>query len=173
MLWRVWIDLKVSAKLILNDISNKNLRPLLKGKCGEPISSVCIICLFIRNTFEMRGTKEQDLLSLHFFIVVKEFAATTAKSYNQNNGKIHIDHYNTNFCIQFPILLKSMRNQCHGQRKSFTVQLNLRPVRRTEWCTIVCTTMIACCSDNINVTALTNLENFMNSRTADLVYHFV
>ena len=40
----------------------------------------------------MRGTKEQDPLSLHFFVVVKEFAATTAKTYSQSNEKIHTDH---------------------------------------------------------------------------------
>ena len=39
------------------------------------------------STFEMRGTKEQDPLSLHFFVVVKEFAATTAKTYSQSNEK--------------------------------------------------------------------------------------
>ena len=32
-----------------------------------------------------------------------------------------------------------MRRQCHGQRKSLYVQLNLRPVRRTELYTKVCT----------------------------------
>ena len=32
--------------------------------------------------------------------------------------------YSTNFCTQFRITLKSMRSQCHGQRKSLNVQLN-------------------------------------------------
>ena len=36
------------------------------------------------------------------------------------------------FCIQFRIILKSMRSQCHEQRKSLAVQLNPWPMRRTE-----------------------------------------
>ena len=32
-----------------------------------------------------------------------------------------------------------MRSQCHGQRKSLNLQLNLRPVRRIELNTKVCT----------------------------------
>ena len=43
----------------------------------------------------------------------------------------------TNFCIQFRITLKFMRNQFHGQRKSLTVQLNLWPVMRIEFYTKV------------------------------------
>ena len=43
----------------------------------------------------------------------------------------------TNFCIQFRITLKLMRNQFHGQRKSLTVQLNLWPVMRIEFYTKV------------------------------------
>ena len=48
-------------------------------------------------------------------------------------------HFNTNFCtcIQFRITLKSMKSQCHGQRKSHSMQLNSRPVSRTEFYTIV------------------------------------
>ena len=38
----------------------------------------------------------------------------------------------------FLITLKSMRSQCCGQRKSLTVQLNLRPVMRIELYTKVC-----------------------------------
>ena len=35
-----------------------------------------------------------------------------------------------------------MKNQCHGQRKSLTVQLNSRRVRRIELYTKVCTDML-------------------------------
>ena len=44
------------------------------------------------------------------------------------------DTNNTNFCIHFVITLKSMRRQCHRQRKSLTMQLNSRPVGRVELC---------------------------------------
>ena len=49
-------------------------------------------------------------------------------------------HYKlTNFCINFKITLKSMWNQCHGECKSFTAQLNPKLVRRIELCRNVCT----------------------------------
>ena len=38
----------------------------------------------------------------------------------------------TRNCTQFRITLRSMGSKCDGQRKSLTVQLNSRPVRRTE-----------------------------------------
>ena len=38
----------------------------------------------------------------------------------------------TRNCTRFRITLKSMGSKCDGQRKSLTVQLNSRPVRRTE-----------------------------------------
>ena len=37
-----------------------------------------------------------------------------------------------NFCIHFRITLKCIRSQCHRQRTSLIVQLNLRPARRIE-----------------------------------------
>ena len=55
------------------------------------------------------------------------------------NRKIQMMESNTNPCIQFRITLESMRSQCHGQRKSFTMQLNSRWVRRIELYTNVCT----------------------------------
>ena len=51
----------------------------------------------------------------------------------------------TNFCIQFQIILKSMRSQCHGQRKSLTVQLISTPVRRIELHTKVCNVFFGIC----------------------------
>ena len=40
--------------------------------------------------------------------------------------------------VSFANLVKSVRNQCHGQRKSLTVLLNSRPSRRIELYTKVC-----------------------------------
>ena len=50
--------------------------------------------------------------------------------------------YGTRKWIQARATLKSMKNQCHGQRKSLTVQLNSRPVRRIELYTKICTDML-------------------------------
>ena len=47
--------------------------------------------------------------------------------------------------IQFQIILKSMRSQCHGQRKSLTVQLISTPVRRIELYTKVCNVFFGIC----------------------------
>ena len=44
-----------------------------------------------------------------------------------------------NFCTQFGITLKPVGNQCQGQRKFLTVQLNARLVRRIDLCKKVCT----------------------------------
>ena len=49
-----------------------------------------------------------------------------------------LDLVNTNLCKKFRIILKFMRNQCRGQRKYLTVQLNSWPVRRKELKTNVC-----------------------------------
>ena len=56
-----------------------------------------------------------------------------------------IGKFNTNFCIQFRIALKSMRNQCQGQRKSLTVQLNSRKVRIEEFYIKVCIDLFKNC----------------------------
>ena len=48
-------------------------------------------------------------------------------------------HYITKFCIQFRITLQSMSSRWQWQRKSLTVQLNSRPVRRIELYMKVCT----------------------------------
>ena len=70
MLWRVGMDLKLSMKLIFK-LYKKEPETITEGNAA----GLNIICLFIRNTFEMRGRKEQDPLSLHFFVVVEEFVA--------------------------------------------------------------------------------------------------
>ena len=59
--------------------------------------------------------------------------------------------FNTDFCIQFRITLKSIRSQCHGQRKTLNMQLNLRPVRRIELNTKVCTVTCRSCPGTVMV----------------------
>ena len=45
--------------------------------------------------------------------------------------------FNTKFCMQVSITMKSMSNQCHGKRKFLTMQFNSKPVRRIEMYTKV------------------------------------
>ena len=50
---------------------------------------------------------------------------------------------NTNFCLQFQITLRSVGSQWHGQRKSLTVQSNLRPMSGINLYTKVCTEQVS------------------------------
>ena len=59
-------------------------------------------------------------------------------SYDEQGNMIQFHSFQY-FYIQLRITLRSMRSQCYGKRKSFTVQLNSRPVWRIELYTKVCT----------------------------------
>ena len=71
----------------------------------------------------------------------------------------------TNFCIQFRITLKSMRSQCHRQRKFLNMLLNLRPVRRIELYTKVCTDLVNKGAD----TKFIGFKNILESKCIDSI----
>ena len=73
-------------------------------------------------------------------VVTSKLVQTTFRLYENPTGTVNQGgRFNTDFCIQFRITLKSIRSQCHGQRKTLNMQLNLRSVRRIELNTKVCT----------------------------------
>ena len=115
-----------------------------KKSLGYPTSHLCVVLHFL--IFASIHLWQSSSI-LPFWILWTHFSyADTCKIWNKLNLNCHIAkhirmyvtaRHNTFFDIQFRITLKSMRNHCHGQRKSITVQLNLKPVRRIELCTKV------------------------------------
>ena len=101
-------------------------------------TSKCTICKSIR-LFQiiLYGTKrveieaDTDKKPIHFMVNILCFRERKCNFYKFAKN-LKFPRFNTRICIHFRITLRSMRSKCDGQRKSLTVQLNSRPVRRIE-----------------------------------------